>query len=102
VVKLRKRVTGSNLVDRGRGAAHGRPGGVADFVAGLRCRREGHEEVLRRTCGDAAGAELGAKPINRFPVNTGTISCCSRGPGSIRCRGIDPSSVEGRGGAEAL
>jgi hypothetical protein len=95
VVKLRKRVTGSNLADMGRDAAHGCPLRAADFVAGLRCRRGGHGESLRRSRGDAAGAELGAKPVNRFAVNTGTISCRSCCPGSTRSRGISPSSAEG-------
>jgi hypothetical protein len=95
VVKLRKRVTGSNLADMGRGAAHDRFR-VVDFVAGLRCWWEGHGEGLRRSCGDAAGAELDAKPVDRFPVNTGTIPCRSRCPGSARSRGIGPSSAEGR------
>jgi hypothetical protein len=94
VVKLRKRVTGSNLADMGRGAAHDRFR-VVDFVAGLRCRWEGHGEGLRRSCGDAAGAELDAKPVNRFAVNTGTISCRSCCPGSARSGGIGPSSAEG-------
>jgi len=97
VVKLRKRVTGSNLVDMGRGAAHGRLR-AADFAAGLRCRWGGHGESLRRSRGDAAGAELDAKPVNRFAVNTGTVPCRSRCPGSTRSGGIGPSSAEGTGG----
>jgi hypothetical protein len=97
VLKLRKRVTGSNLADMGRGAAHGCPMRAADFVAGLRCRWEGHGESLRRNRGDAAGAELDAKPVNRFAVNTGTIPCRSRCPGSTRSCGIGPSSAEGAG-----
>jgi hypothetical protein len=54
-------------------------------------------ESLRRNHGDAAGAKLGAKLIDRFAVNTGTIphrSCCVD---SIRVGGIDASSVEGAG-----
>jgi len=97
VVKLRKRVTGSNLVDMGRCAAHGRLR-AADFAAGLRCRWGGHGESLRRSRGDAAGAELDAKPVNRFAVNTGTVPCRSRCPGSTRSGGIGPSSAEGTGG----
>ena len=98
MVKLRKRGTGSNLVDMGRGAAHGHPVWVADSVAGLACRWGGHGEGLRRNRGDAAGAKLGAKLIDRFAVNTGTIpgrSCCLE---SIRAGGIDASSVERFGG----
>jgi hypothetical protein len=37
VLKLRKRGTGSNLVDMGRGAVRGHPVGVADSVAGFAC-----------------------------------------------------------------
>ena len=70
---------------------------VVDSEAGLACRRGGHGEGLRRNHGDAAGAKLGAKLIDRFAVNTGTIPCRSRCPGSIRAGGIDPSSVEGAG-----
>jgi hypothetical protein len=38
VVKLRKRGTGSNLVDMGRDAVHDRPVWMVDSVAGLACR----------------------------------------------------------------
>ena len=94
MVKLRKRGTGSNLVDMGRGAVHDHRW-VVDSVAGLACRWGGHGEGLRRSRGDAAGAKLGAKLIDRFAVNTGTIPRRSRCLESIRVRGIDPSSVEG-------
>jgi len=95
VVKLRKRGTGSNLVDMGRGAVHGHPVWVADSVAGLACRWGGHGEGLRRNRGDAAGAKLDAKPVDRFPVNTGTIWCRSRCPESAWASRIGPSSAEG-------
>jgi hypothetical protein len=95
VLKLRKRGTGSNLVDTGRGAVHDHRRWVVDSEAGLACWRGGHGEGLRRNRGDAAGAKLGAKLIDRFAVNTGTISCRSRCPGSTRCPGIGPSSAEG-------
>jgi hypothetical protein len=97
VVKLRKRGTGSNLVDMGRVAAHGHRVWVADSVAGLACRWGGHGEGLRRNRGDAAGAKLDAKLIDRFAVNTGTIPHRSRRPGAARAGGIDASSVEGAG-----
>jgi hypothetical protein len=96
VVKLRKRGTGSNLVDMGRGAVHDHRR-VVDSEAGLACRWGGHGEVLRRSCGDAAGAKLGAKLIDRFAVNTGTIPCRSLGLESIQAGGIDTSSVEDAG-----
>jgi hypothetical protein len=35
--------------------------------------RGGHGEGLRRTRADAAGAELGTDPVERFGVNVGTI-----------------------------
>jgi hypothetical protein len=70
VVKLRKRGTGSNLVDMGWGAVHDHRW-VVDSVAGLACRWGGHGEGLRRSRGDAAGAKLGAELIDRFAVNTG-------------------------------
>jgi hypothetical protein len=101
VVKLRKRGTGSNLVDRGRGAVHGYPRWVVDSEAGLACWRGGHGEGLRRNRGDAAGAKLDAKLIDRFAVNTGTIRCRSRCPGSVRAGGIGASSAEDPDGAEA-
>jgi hypothetical protein len=97
VLKLRKRGTGSNLVDMGRGAAHGHPVWVADSVAGLACRQGGHGEGLRRNRGDAAGAKLGAKLIDRFAVNTGTIPRRSLSPGAARDPGIDASSADGAG-----
>jgi hypothetical protein len=93
VAKLRKRGTGSNLVDMGRGAVHDHRR-VVDSVAGLACRWGGHGESLRRSRGDAAGAKLGAKLINRFAVNTGTIARRSRCLESIWAGGIDTSSVE--------
>jgi hypothetical protein len=97
VVKLRKRGTGSNLVDMGRDAVHGHPVWVADSVAGSACRWGGHGEGLRRNRGDAAGAKLEAGLINRFSVNTGTIPRRSHEPKSIRAGGIDASSIEGAG-----
>jgi hypothetical protein len=97
VVKLRKRGTGSNLVDMGRVAVHGPPVGRADSEAGLACRWGGHGESLRRNRGDAAGAKLDAKLINRFSVNTGTIPRRSHELESIRAGGIHASSIEGAG-----
>ncbi len=97
VRKLRKRGTGSNLVDMGRGAVRDRPGWTVNFVAGLACRWGGHGESLRRNRGDAAGAKLGTKLIDRFAVNTGTIPHHSRCSDAIRAGGIDASSVEGAG-----
>ena len=81
----------------GRDAVRGRPVWMADSEAGLACRWGGHGEGLRRDHGDAAGAKLGAKLIDRFAVNTGTFPRRSRGLESIRVAGIDPSSVEGAG-----
>jgi len=97
VVKLRKRGTGSNLVDMGRGAARCHLRWMVNSVAGLACRWGGHGESLRRNRGDAAGAELGAKLIDRFAVNTGTIPHRSRCLEAVWVGGIDASSVEGAG-----
>ena len=97
VAKLRKRGTGSNLVDMGRVAVHGPPVGRADSETGSACRWGGHGESLRRNRGDAAGAKLEAGLINRFSVNTGTIPRRSHEPKSIRAGGIDASSIEGAG-----
>ena len=51
VLKLRKRGTGSNLVDMGRDAVHDYPRWVVDSETGLACRRGGHGEGLRRNRG---------------------------------------------------
>ena len=73
-MNLRNRGTGSNLVDLGRDAVHAErtngeatPGPVIDAGPG------GREESLRRTRGDAAGAELGTDPADRHTVNMGTL-----------------------------
>jgi hypothetical protein len=55
VVKLGKRGTGSNLVDRGRDAVHSLLEGWTDSEADSACRWGGHGEGLRRSRGDAAG-----------------------------------------------
>jgi hypothetical protein len=85
VSKLRKRGTGSNLVDMGRDAVHGRPMWTFDSVAGLACWWGGHREGLRRRRGDAAGAKLDAKLIDRFAVNTGTCGCPKLASGNAAC-----------------
>jgi hypothetical protein len=97
VLKPRKRGTGSNLVDTGRDAVHNCPKWMVDSEAGLACRWGGHTESLRRRCGDAAGAKLDAKLINRFTANTGTIPHRSRCPRPTAVGGIDASSIEGAG-----
>lgn len=97
MVKPRNQGAGSNLVDTGRNAAHDYLRWMVDSIAGSVRRRGGHGEGLRRNHGDAVGAELDAKPVDRFTVNTGTILRCSRRPESIRVGGIDTSSIEGAG-----
>lgn len=66
--------TGSNLTDVGRAAAR------ADLIAGkatprtaIRTGRGGHGEGLRRSRGEAAGAELGISLVDRDMVNVGTV-----------------------------
>ena len=63
---------GSNLVDVGRSAVHGHRA-VADSEAGRYPRSRGHGESLRRTRGEAAGAQLDTSPVDRLVVNVGTI-----------------------------
>ena len=73
---------------------------TGDSEAEFNGRRGGHEECLRRTRDDAAGAELGTYPTDRFVVNVGTVlaSPCSQparlGDGKVRRRLMVP----GRGG----
>lgn len=104
MAKLRKRGTGSNLVDMGRVAVRSPLIERIDSVADLACRWGGHGESLRRNRGDAAGAKLDAGLIDRFTVNTGTVPRRSQGPETIRAGGIDASSVEGggRGGGSVV
>ena len=72
VAKPLNRRAGSNLVDAGRSAVHGHPW-VVDSEAGQSPRPGGHTECLRRRCGEAAGAQLDASPVDRLVVNVGTI-----------------------------
>src|ERR1035437_4504897 len=71
------------------------------LLSRLKSREAGHEEELRRTRGDAAGAKLGTDPVDRYVVNVGSVSGWSRDPtiqvgcGQVRRRLIGP----GRGGA---
>ena len=71
MIKLLNRDAGSNLVDVGRFAVHDHDE-VVDSEAVSEYRWGGHGEGLRRTRGDAAGAKVGASPVDRFMVNMGT------------------------------
>ncbi len=51
------------------------PSAQGTFWAGETRVREGHGECLRRSRGDAAGAELGSSSIEGTAVNTGTVWC---------------------------
>jgi hypothetical protein len=73
-----KSCTGSNLVDMGRGAVHVRPRGRATSLSFRSEGSGGHEEGLRRTRGEAAGAELGTDPVDRDMVNVGSTRIGSR------------------------
>ena len=81
-----KRGIGSNLVDVGRDAVRAGPGGPATPWLVFRGWRGGHEEGLRRTCGEAAGEKLGAVPVDRSSVNVGTILGPPAVGGQARCR----------------
>jgi hypothetical protein len=65
---------------------------------------EAHGECLRRTRSEAAGEELGADPIDRCMVNTGTVPASPSPPpgqgggGQARCRLMSP----GRGGGSVV
>jgi hypothetical protein len=69
-----KSITGFNLVDVGRIAAHvlvkTRTTPPVDELG----RHGGHGKGLRRTHGDAAGEKLGTSPVKRSTVNVGTAS----------------------------
>jgi hypothetical protein len=81
-----KRGSGSNLVDVGRDAAHVGLDGRATPWPVFRGWRGGHEEGLRRTCGEAAGEKLGAVPVDRSSVNVGTVLGLPARGGQARCR----------------
>lgn len=75
-LNLRNRGTGSNLVDVGRDAVHAELGnGEATCGTVMYVGPQDREEGLRRTRGDAAGAELGTDPTDRSAVNMGTLPC---------------------------
>jgi hypothetical protein len=50
-------------------------------------RAEGHDEVLRGSCGEAAGEELGIYPVKRCVVNVGTVNEAPVGSASRAGRG---------------
>src|SRR5215218_1777801 len=70
-------------------------GGMATPWPVFRGWRGGHEEGLRRTHGEAAGAKLGAAPVDRSAMNVGTILRPPAVCGQARCRLLAP----GWGGA---
>lgn len=73
-LKLRNRGTGSNLVDMGRVAVCAEwVYDEATFGTAMDAWLEGHEESLRRTRDDAAGAKLGTSPTDRDTGNMGTL-----------------------------
>ena len=90
-----KRGIGSNLADVGRGAVHASLIGWAAPASEFRGWRGGHEEGLRRTCGEAAGEKLGAASVDRSAMNVGTIPGLPAVRGQARCRLLAP----GWGGA---
>lgn len=75
-LNLRNRGAGSNLADLGRDAVHAnRTNGEATPRTVIHAGPGDHEEGLRRTRGDAAGAELGTDPADRNTGNMGTLPC---------------------------
>ncbi len=75
-LNLRNCGTGSNLADVGRDAVRAeRIHGEATSGTVIDAGPGGREESLRRTRGDAAGAELGTDPADRHTVNMGTLPC---------------------------
>ena len=96
VAKPRNLSAGSNLVDMGRFAVHARRRRATPTSACIR-RPRGHEESLRRTHGDAAGAQLATSLTDRSVVNVGTVLALPSPPpggGQARRRLLAP----GRGG----
>jgi len=59
-----------------------------------------HEESLRRTRGDAAGAELGTDPADRNTVNMGTLPCLPFPACSQHVGGQGRRRLMGAAGAE--
>ena len=86
-LNLRNRGSGSNLADVGRAAVRAeRTNGEATSGTVIDAGPGGREESLRRTRGDAAGAELDTAPVDRHTVNMGTLPCppypvCCQQPG---------------------
>jgi hypothetical protein len=85
-----KRGIGSNLADVGRGAVHACPVGWATPWPVFRGWRGGHEEGLRRTYGEAAGAKLGAASVDRSAMKVGTILGPPAWCGQARCWLLGP------------
>jgi hypothetical protein len=88
-----KRETSSNLVDMGWAAV--RVISIdegCDSDVGHLCQPGGHDEGLRRSRDEAAGAELDADPVNRDMVNVGTIS----GPSFPSCSQHEDGQVHRR------
>ena len=60
-------------MDMGRAAVHIHTVRCGDSEARELGWWGGHEESLRRTCGETAGEQLDTAPVNRSVVNVGTI-----------------------------
>ena len=74
-LKVPQRYTDSNLVDVGRERrVRRREGAEGTFRRGETRVREGQHEELRRSAGEAAGAESGSSSVERITVNTGTVA----------------------------
>ena len=67
--------TGSNLVDAGRAAVRVEPShGEATPKPAIDVGGEATVNVCGVAVGEAAGAKLGADPVDRYMVNVGTVS----------------------------
>jgi len=95
-LKPRKLLAGSNLVDRGRFAAHTLILGVTP-TPGSWLRSGGRIEGLRRRCGDAVGVKLAAYLVERSDGERGNPPGVARLVG-----GQDPLPVDGVGWGRSL
>ena len=89
--------TGPNLADMGRErCAPARTGGELLWPA-FNDWSGDHGEVLRGSCGDAAGTESGSSSIERITVNTGTVPAYPPVAHPVRLVGLGASTADRSG-----